>query len=107
MVQKRNILVEILLSLVTCGLYRYFAWIPRMDAEFKALAGETESQGGLSGIALGLVCMFTCNIYGIIWAYQTGAKYKEDSKVLWTILYFFIPIVAEALMQDELNKHAA
>ena len=91
MIQQRNIAVCIILSIVTCGIYGIY-W-------FIVLSNDT------------------CNIYGLYWAYKQGEKIDKaktdrgipssNSGVIYLILCFVgLGIVAEALMQNELNSLA-
>lgn len=72
-------------------------------------------QGTSGGIAV-LLTIVTCNIYGLFWAYKRGQLLDQaknnrgiassDSSILYLILCLFVPIVAWALIQNELNKLA-
>ena len=64
-----------------------------------------------------LLSLITCNIYGLYWAYKQGEKIDKaktdrgipssNSGVIYLILCFVgLGIVAEALMQNELNSLA-
>lgn len=64
-----------------------------------------------------LLTIVTCNIYSLYWGYKQGekidmAKQKKgmpssNSTVLYLLLCLFVPVVAWALMQNELNNLAA
>ena len=111
-IQERNIVVAIILSLVTCGIYAIY-WIYKMTEEMKVASGD-ESLNGVMAVLLPLV---TCNIYGIYWAYKIGkdvpaAKQKvglpgDDKSVLFLVLELVgLSIVTYALLQNELNEIA-
>ena len=64
-----------------------------------------------------VLSLITCNIYGLYWAYKQGEKIDKaktdrgipssNSGVIYLILCFVgLGIVAEALMQNELNSLA-
>ena len=110
---KRNIALCIVLSIVTCGIYGIYCMI--------VLANETNvasghAQDGTSGGIVFLLTLVTCGIYGIYWAYKQGEKINEakamrnmpsdsNAGVLYLILEIFgLGIIAYALMQNELNK---
>ena len=63
MLEKRNIAVEIILSIVTCGIYA-IVWFIRLTNDVKSAAGDEKFQSG--GVAF-LLTLITCGIYGIIW----------------------------------------
>ena len=114
MIEKRNIAICIILSIVTFGIYGliWFVWLT--DDTNKV---SNDQQGTSGGIAL-LLTIVTCGIYGIYWAYRQGEKLdnaamqrglpKGDKAVLYLILELVgLGIVAWALMQDELNNMSA
>ena len=106
MIERRNIAVCIVLTLVTCGIYGIY-WIVCL----------TNDVNGTSGGMVVLLTIVTCGIYGIYWAYKQGEKLdftknnrgipSSNSGVLYLILQIFgFGIIAYALMQNELNKLA-
>ncbi len=109
MVQQRNVAVCIILSIVTCGIYGIY-W-------FICLTNDTNTvsntQGTSGGVAF-LLSVITCNIYGLYWAYKQGEKIdiaksnrgmqSGNSGILYLILCLIIPVVAWALMQNEINS---
>lgn len=112
MVQKRNIAVCIILSLVTCGIYSIY-WLI-------CLADDTNCVAGVEGTSGGMVFLFTllsCGIYGLFWMYKQGEKLdmaknaqgipSSNSGILYLILGILgLGIVSYALMQDSINKLA-
>ena len=112
MIKRRNIALCIILSLVTCGIYGIY-WFVCLTEDTKTAANVE----GTSGIVAYLLSVITCNIYGLYWAYKQGekidmAKQKKgmpssNSNVLYLLLCLFVPVVAWALMQNELNNLAA
>lgn len=110
MVEKRNIALSVVLTIVTCGIYGIF-WYIGIHNDTKYLSGEV----GLSGLQLFIFTVLTCGVYSLYWAYTEGEKLdklKKDkglnssnSGILYLILSFIgLGIVAYALMQDSLNK---
>ena len=109
MVQKRNIAVAIILSIVTCGIYGLY-WFIKLTDEMNYATGHSNDTSGIMALVLTLV---TCGIYGYYWAYKMGEKTDALERVngskgiLFLILTFLgLGIVVYALMQDSLNKHA-
>ena len=113
MIERRNIAVCIVLTLVTCGIYGIY-WIVCLTNDVNTVSGDVN---GTSGGIVVLLTIVTCGIYGIYWAYKQGEKLdftknnrgipSSNSGVLYLILQIFgFGIIAYALMQNELNKLA-
>lgn len=113
MIERRNIAVCIVLTLVTCGIYGIY-WIVCLTNDVNTVSGDVN--GTSSGMVV-LLTIVTCGIYGIYWAYKQGEKLdftknnrgipSSNSGVLYLILQIFgFGIIAYALMQNELNKLA-
>ena len=113
MIERRNIAVCIVLTLVTCGIYGIY-WIVCLTNDVNTVSGDVN---GTSGGMVVLLTIVTCGIYGINWAYKQGEKLdftknnrgipSSNSGVLYLILQIFgFGIIAYALMQNELNKLA-
>ena len=111
MIERRNIAVCIVLTLVTCGIYGIY-WIVCLTNDVNTVSGDVN---GTSGGMVVLLTIVTCGIYGIYWAYKQGEKLdftknnrgipSSNSGVLYLILQIFgFGIIAYALMQNELNK---
>ena len=112
MVQKRNIVTCILLSIVTCGIYA-IVWFISLTDDVRVVSGDTRLSGGKAF----LFTLVTCGIYGYYWAYLMGkamlqAKNKnnlpaEDNSVIYLILQIFgLGIVNYCLIQSDLNAIA-
>ena len=95
MIQKRNIAVCILLSLVTCGIYGLY-WLA-------CLANDTNTASGRS------------NDTSIYWMYKAGEKIdaarqmrglpSQNNGLVYLLLTLFgFSIIAWALLQNELNN---
>lgn len=67
MIQKRNIVTCILLSLVTCGIYG-IVWFINMTDDVAYLSEDPEMSGGKAF----LFTLITCGIYSFFWAYKMG-----------------------------------
>lgn len=112
--EEKNIVLNIILSIITCGIYG-IVWFIQMTDEAKEYSEDVNMQSGAMAFLLTLV---TCGIYGIYWAYQMGkmisaAQEKNnipttDNSVLYLVLQLFgLSIVNYCLMQNELNKVTA
>lgn len=103
--EYRNIAVQIILCLVTCGIYSWY-WQYKITEDCNTLSPNGEISSG--GMAV-LLTIVTCGLYGLYWAYQMGKKVspdKDDKSVLYLILYLFAGIITYALLQSELNKYS-
>ncbi len=114
MIQERNIVTCIILSIVTCGIYMYY-WLYCVANDLNVAADAPNDTSGALVVVLGIV---TCGIYLIYWAYTAGGKVQtamskrglpsdSNSAILYLILSLFgLSIVTMALIQSELNKIA-
>ena len=90
----------IVLSIVTFGIYALY-WIVKTK-------GEINSFGAKIPTAL-LAIIPIANIY-FFWKYSEGFSTfvkKDNSPILWFLLWLVIAPVAMILIQVDLNKHAA
>ena len=107
--KQRSIVVAILLSLVTCGIYGIY-WMFEINKETNELAGNVEYTSGWMVLLLSLV---TCGIYTFFWNYKIGQNVNEingDSNmhILFLILSLCgLGIVNYFLAQDAINKRIA
>ena len=110
--EKRNIAVNIILTIVTCGIYG-LVWFVQMTDD-AANASDDHSMSG--GVAL-LLSIVTCSIYRIYWAYKMGKLLAQagedkgvniaDNSILYLILEIIgIDIVNCCLIQSDLNRLA-
>lgn len=113
MIQKKDLVVAIILSLVTCGIYGIY-WFITMTDDVKTVSGDTQLASG--GMAF-LFTILTCGIYGFYWAYKIGELMKvayekngmpvKDNSVLYLILEIFgLGIIIYAIVQTDLNAIA-
>ena len=110
-IQKRNIAVAVILSIVTCGIYGIY-WFIKLNDETNELA---KVENGTTGGVAFLLSLITCGIYGLYWAYKQGEKLDtvkqnageptSNQALIYLILSLFgFGIVAYCLMQNEINK---
>ncbi len=118
MAKERNIVVCIILTIVTCGIYG-LVWMAQMNDEARAEANDSE---GTTGGMVVLLSIVTCGIYQIYWFYKMGARMKaagdnnnvaiEDRSTIYLILCiasYFVGIttyVNMCLVQSDLNNIA-
>ena len=107
--EKRNIGIYVLLSIVTCGVFSIY-WIYCIGNDLYRLNGE-ESKAG-TDILLGFV---TCGFYFFYVYYMYGKKLndirikygaspKDDSVILVVFAIFTGGIVSECILQHSLNE---
>lgn len=112
-VEQRNIGVCILLSIITCGLYKYY-WIYKMNEDLNAVSGRKNDTSG------GMVVLFTiltCGVYQWYWIYKAGGKlyaagqYQNkpipNSGMMYVIFCFMLYVgtyISYSLIQSELNN---
>ena len=113
-IQKKDIAMCIILSIVTCGIYGIIWFISLTDDVKKASEDQTLPTGGTAF----LLTLVTCGIYGIYWAYRIGqginaARAKrgmavnDSNPILYLVLELFgLAIVTYCLAQNELNSMA-
>ena len=113
---NRSIVMCIVLSFVTCGIYGIY-WMIKLNDEINAIHGTPEDTSG--GMVL-LLTIVTCGIYGIFWMYKMGGKIDDikaslgesPSSISSSILYLLLSLVGLAivnycLMQDTINDVSA
>ncbi len=109
-IPERNIVLCILLSFLTCGLYGLY-WLIVMTDESNLLSDEKTASGGMTI----LFTILTCGIYSFYWNYKmgqklanAGRKYNKpiaDNGVLYLVLALFgLSIVNYCLIQSDLNR---
>ena len=103
----RNIVVCILLSIITCGIYGLY-WMYTLNEYARAVAPQEWQTSGITVILLDII---TCGIYGLYWAYKMGQNCSmlngdTSGGALNLILAIFgLQIINMALFQDTINRH--
>ena len=113
MIKERNIVVCILLSLLTCGLYVIYWYITLTDD-----ASRANDDPEFTGAKAFLFTLITCGIYAIYWNYKIGKEMYEanqkhgitsasDNSISYLILSIFgLSVINYCLIQNELNTLA-
>lgn len=107
-ITPRNLVVAIILSFITCGIYQIY-WMIKMNDEVNTLASEPNAT---SGIMVFLFSLITCGIYSFFWMYKMGERCDRikgsaggSSAILYLILSLLgLGIVSYCLIQDTINK---
>ena len=111
--KKRDIVVAIILTMVTLGIYGIY-WFVKLANDIKRLQPESTISGGKDL----LLTLLTLGIYGVYIMYkypkaiakaqQENGKPVTDFAILSVILSVFgLCIIPWCMMQAELNKFAA
>ena len=77
MVRKKDIVVCIILTIITCGLYNLY-WLICLAEDINTLSNEADTSGGM----VLLLTIITCGIYGLYWAYRCGEKLTKQNKAV-------------------------
>lgn len=108
--RQRNIVVCVILSIVTCGIYG-IVWFINLTNDAARLNDDYNFSGGTAF----LFTLITCGIYGIYWNYKMGKELYEanikknkqasDNSILYLILSLLgLGIVNYCLMQNDINE---
>lgn len=111
MVQRKNIALAVVLSLVTCGIYGIY-WFISLTNDVNNIDQQEKSTSG--GMAF-LFTLVTCGIYTFYWMFKQGERIdraanargieSSNSSILYIVLTVVgLGIVAYCLMQDKINK---
>lgn len=73
----RGLLVYIILTLITCGIYGYYFLYKMAQDVNIACEGDGETTAGL--LQLILLSFVTCGIYAWIWYYKLGNRLAENA----------------------------
>lgn len=110
-VKQRNIVVAVILTIVTCGLYSLY-WTVKLNNEALELSGEKGPSGGL----VILLTIITCGIYSYIWWYKMGvcvdkmnSKEGNNTSIIYLLLTLFgfsfvNYILAQLAINDRVGK---
>jgi hypothetical protein len=109
MVQERNVILYIILSIITCGLFSLFWFIVLAD-DIASLRGKPEPRGAFDL----LISLITCGIYYMFCMYkypqylveiqdEKGMRINDISSMSLVLAIFSFGIVSLALIQNELN----
>lgn len=107
---ERNIVVCILLSLITCGIYSIY-WFIVMTDESNMVSDDQTASGGMAF----LFTLITCGIYFYYWNYKMGQKLHQagqkfnkpigDNSIVYLLLSIFgLGIINYCIIQSDLNR---
>lgn len=110
MKEEKNIVLNIILCFVTCGIWA-IVWFVQLTDDAKEYSNDSGMQSG--GLAF-LLTLITCGIYGYYWAYKMGKMIQQgqtnngmassDNSILYLILQLFgLGFIGYCIMQSDLN----
>ena len=107
-IEKRDLILAIVLSIVTCGIYQII-WFIKLTDEINEVTGKEDS---ISGALYFVASLFTCGLFLFFWGFKIGEKVEklngssENYSIIYLVLHFFaLDIVILALTQDKLNQY--
>lgn len=104
--KKRSVLLALLFSVLTLGIY-YIYWFISLTNQSNKLAPKNATMGGVKAF---FASIFTFGIYQGYWAYRLGNKAgemlnKNSDGFLYLIFWFFtFGIVPLCMGQSAVNK---
>ena len=109
-INKRDIATQIILTVITCGLYSLY-WIATLTDDVNSLNDDYST----SGITVVLLSILTCGLYLIYWNYDMGRKlynlgqsYSKDindNSIIYMVLSIIkADLISLILMQSDLNE---
>jgi hypothetical protein len=108
MVKERNIVLCIIFSIITCGIYGIY-WVAALQNDSLKVAKEE----GTSGAMVVVLTFITCGFYGFYWAYKLGERTDKingkegNGGILYIILMVLgVGFINNCITQATLNKHA-
>ena len=113
-IEKRDIAIAIILTIVTCGIYGLY-WLAKMNDDINRISGRTDD---FSGGVVVLLSLVTGGLFEVYWAYKAAEKLNnvkrmrgmqtdENIGIIYMLLSLFkLSIVTYALVQSELNRLA-
>ncbi len=108
MIKERNIVLCIIFTILTCGIYGIY-WNACLQNDSLKAANEE----GTSGAMVVVLTILTCGIYGYYWAYKLGERTDKinakdsNSGILYVILQFLgLGLVYYCIAQATINNHA-
>ena len=111
-ITKKDIATQIILSVLTCGIYSLY-WLATITDDVNNLLDE---KSNTSGVTIILLSILTCGLYLIYWNYDIGKKlsilgekYNIEVNNNGSLIYMILSIckldlVSYILIQSDLNK---
>ena len=103
-IKNRNIIVSLILSFVTCGIYALY-WVFCVAKESLAVVGKDDIVTVILCIFLPFIGFFLLEKKFAEGCAEKGIEHKENA-ILYLILGLVFPIALPCLVQNELNKLA-
>jgi amino acid transporter len=110
-ISKRNIVVAIILTIITCGIYNIY-WMIKLNNELLQMSGKEGPSGGM----VFFLSLITCGIYTYVWYWKMGdcvdtinnKKQDLSTSVIFILLAVFgFGFVNYILAQNTINDHVS
>lgn len=110
-ITKRDIILAIVFSIITCGIYGIYWFIVLTDETNQITNQPNATSGGLAFV----FSLITCGIYYIYWSYKLGEKVdimKGNPNGSTSILFLVLALIGfgfvnEIIAQDAINNLVA
>lgn len=105
--EKRSIGTNIILCIITCGIYGWFWFYQINNTACQVNPNEWSTDGGTAII----LSILTCGIYDYYWSYKMGKAMRvlpgaEDNSILYLVLSILgLGIVNYCIMQSDINRN--
>lgn len=112
-VTKKSIVLYILLSLITCGIWD-LVWYYQLAKDINTLAERQNRPKGCDPVMTVLLEIVTCSLYRFYYFWKEGTTLAQisrpgypntDQSLLLTLLGFICPMASLAIMQDQVNSY--
>ena len=102
---NKNIVLCVILSIVTCGIYGLY-WMYTINEAARTVNPNEWQMGGGMVILLSIV---TCGIFGLYWYYKMGKAFMAvgapDNSLLYLVQSTFgLGLVNLCIKQDAINR---
>ena len=108
MVQRKDWLKILLLSIVTCGIYGIVFFYQYGEDTNKVCAGDGKNT--MNYLLALLLSAVTCGIFGLVWLYQVFARLepctKKAQSPIVSVLILCVPVYSFYYMCDVMNDAA-
>lgn len=108
-VTVRNIILYILLTIITCGIFE-FIWLYMIASDINKLNAQKGKKPLAEPLLVVVFSIITCGIYTVYYFWKAGNDVYDlsdhrlsDSSILLAILGLFITPAALAILQDQVN----
>ena len=108
-IQKRSVVLSIVLTLITCGLYQLY-WYYALSEDVNTICAQNNQKKPFDSFLNVILIVCTCGLYAIYFLWKSSKivyslKPDIDDTMVVTILAIFIRPISCAILQDEINTY--